>query len=219
MNGRANYSHFPGCEWITARAKNYYSQFGEDGMIDAIFETIGFANRWCFECGAADGIMFSNTRRLIERGWAALLVEQDEDSYKRLLTTATPKVTAVHGSLEVHGENSLDAILKKYNAPKQPDLLCIDIDGQDFHVWNSLMDYWPRVVIIEHAAPGTCDEKFIPLLGGPGIASAWAMRAMAASRGYMTACETFTNSICVRIDLATPLIRDAAKNIAKAFAQ
>lgn len=219
MNGRANYSYFPGCEWITARAKNYYSQFGEDGMVDAIFELIGFANRWCFECGAADGIMFSNTRRLIERGWTALLVEQDEDSYKRLLTTATPKVTAVRGSLEVHGENSLDAILKKYNAPKQPDLVSIDIDGQDWHVWNSLMHYWPRVVVIEHAAPGTGDEKFIPLLGGPGIAGVWAMRTLAASRGYAVIAETFTNSICVRKDLCTPLIRDAAKNIAKAFAQ
>ena len=35
--------------------KNIYSQHGEDGLIEAIFERIRTENQWAFECGAADG--------------------------------------------------------------------------------------------------------------------------------------------------------------------
>ena len=34
---------------ISLRAKNVYSQYGEDGVIEAIFERIGTNNKWCLE--------------------------------------------------------------------------------------------------------------------------------------------------------------------------
>src|SRR6266851_5471757 len=76
--------------WLSGQARNVYSQFGEDGVIDAIFRVIRSANRWCFECGAADGLFFSNTRRLVREGWDAVLVEADAAAFHRLEANCRP---------------------------------------------------------------------------------------------------------------------------------
>ena len=41
--------------------KHIFSQNGEDGIIEKIFEVIDVEHRTCFEVGAGDGIRFSNT--------------------------------------------------------------------------------------------------------------------------------------------------------------
>ena len=45
--------------------------------------------------------------------------------------------------------DSLDAILSTTNISRTFDLLSIDIDGNDYHVWNDLRNYQPKVVVIE----------------------------------------------------------------------
>ena len=45
--------------------KNVTSQFGEDGIIEKIFEIIPEQNHWCVECGAGDGKALSNSFNLI----------------------------------------------------------------------------------------------------------------------------------------------------------
>lgn len=47
------------------------------------------------------------------------------------------------------GENSLDNILNQTFIPNDFDLLSIDIDGNDYHIWDSLSNYRPTVVVIE----------------------------------------------------------------------
>jgi len=50
--------------------KNIFSQNGEDGIIEKIFDLIGTRNKVCCEFGAWDGIHFCNIRNLIiNKGW------------------------------------------------------------------------------------------------------------------------------------------------------
>nr|MBP6431550.1 hypothetical protein [Ferruginibacter sp.] len=39
--------------------------------------------------------------------------------------------------------------LNAANCPTQPDLLCIDLDGNDYHIWNAIEVILPRVVLVE----------------------------------------------------------------------
>src|SRR5579872_6452893 len=58
--------------------KIVYSQFGEDGIIEKIFEIIGVESRVCVEFGAADGFNCSNTANLfVNKGWKAVMIEAD----------------------------------------------------------------------------------------------------------------------------------------------
>ena len=186
---------------------NVYSQWGEDAILDGIFKRIGAANKWCCEIGAADGLFFSNTRLFITEGWDAVLVEADDAAYKKLRALYGPQV---HGKERPRVKTwdwridpqvlTVDAVLEASNAPLDLDLLSIDIDGQDYFVFNSLMKYQPRVVVVEYAPEA--ERMFIPPLDGEGQAGIDAMRYVADARGYETVTATQTNLICVRKDLA-----------------
>jgi hypothetical protein len=131
----------PDSEW-TKVSHNIYSQFGEDGIIQEIFRRIGTTNKQCFEVGAADGKWFSNARRLIDDGWNACLIEADEKNWpelEKLEKSSEGRVQVVTGKAEPAGPNSLDSILDlcKFNA--QPDLGIIDVDGQDYYLWNGML--------------------------------------------------------------------------------
>lgn len=183
--------------WLMDRARNEYSQFGEDGVVDAIFSVIKPANRWCFECGAADGMFFSNTRRLLRKGWDGILVEAEPLVFDRLVqNTKGLNARCVEQRLE-----SLDEILMVCGAPADIDLVTIDVDGQDYYLFNSLIRFRPRVVIIEFSAKAAPD--FIPERGGEGQAGLEAIRRLARGRMYQDIHQTWCNLILV----AKPLDR------------
>jgi len=179
--------------WLEAKARNVFSQFGEDGVIDAIFRTIRPANQWCFECGAADGIFMSNTRRLIRHEWHAILVEADHDNFRRLHANCQKYPRA---KLVCEKAEALDPLLAKMGAPIDIDLVVIDIDGQDYYMLNSLLHYRPQVVVVEYDP--TCDPEFIPDLDGEGQAGLEAMRRLAAAKFYTAVFRTWSNLILVK---------------------
>lgn len=201
---RAQVSVTPGSEWLADHAWNAYSQFGEDGILQAIFDRVGVKNRWCFECGASCGVFMSNTRRLIEAGWQGVLVESDPKSFSRLSQRNNCQSVLWNVQLQPTGENSADALLSKSNAPTDLDLFCIDIDGADYHIWNCLTQYLPRVVVIEVATDGDPhfdDPDYIPAIGEAGQAGIGAISKLAAAKGYGVPIVTYSNAICLRYDL------------------
>lgn len=182
---------------------NHTSQFGEDSIINAIFNRIGTENKWCFECGASDGLFFSNTRKLIEDGWMAIQVEADPVFFEQLSNRYKdhPRVRCVQQFVGLKPGNRLDDILQRLGAPQDIDLLVIDVDGQDYHLWNSLTKYRPRVLCVEFA-PGD-SGMFIPEPGEEGKqAGLHPLHYMAKAKGYTPIVATHCNLICVPNELA-----------------
>jgi len=119
--------------------KKIFSQNGEDGIIENIFDTIGTTNKYFVEFGVESGAE-CNTRLLHEqKGWDGLMMDtQDTDDpfiKKELITV-----------------ENVESIFKKYAVPRKLDLLSIDIDGNDYYVWRAITHYRPRVLIIEYNA-------------------------------------------------------------------
>lgn len=179
--------------WLANEARNVFSQFGEDGVVDAIFRRIGAANRWCFECGATDGLFFSNTRRLLRDGWDAVLVEGGPAAFRRLEENCEPfgeRARCVNALA-----NALDPVLAAAGAPLDIDLVVIDVDGQDYHLFNSMLRFRPRVAMIEFDP--NAEPDFIPDLGAPGQAGIAATARLAAGRFYTPVFKTWCNLILV----------------------
>ncbi len=188
----------PSSPW-TDIAANTYSQFGEDGILAEIFKRIGTTNKQCFEVGAADGKWFSNSRRLIDEGWSACLIEADASNWPELdKLDNPPKVNIVHGKAEPMGPYSLDAILEMCKFDTSMDLGVIDVDGQDYYLWNGMMRFKPRVMVVEYDP--AADKAFIPDLNGKGQAGRDAIISVAISRGYSNVAATYTNLIFIRND-------------------
>lgn len=164
--GDKNNLFFQEPDYLSNYKKIITSQFGEDGIIEKIFEVIGnpASQRWCVEFGAGDGKTFSNNWNLIvNKGWSAVEIEADKKLYKRLIRAYrdNSRVTCVNRRIDFSGANTLDEVLSRTPLSDDFDLLCIDVDGNDYHVWESLRRYSPRVVMIEFNPTIPADLEFI----------------------------------------------------------
>lgn len=178
-------------------ARNLYSQNGEDGIVAEIFRRIGTTNKFCFEAGAADGRWMSNTRKLIDEGWSAVLVESDPDRLAELRKLESNKVTVAHRHITDDGPDSIDNVLKENGCPEDPDLGVIDVDGPDYYILNSMLTR-PRVLLVEFdpASP----KEFIPERGAEGQAGWQALFVLGKSKGYHAVAYTRFNFIFVRFE-------------------
>lgn len=187
----------PSGQRLVGRQRNDTSQFGEDGLVEALFEIIGETNRWCFEVGAADGLFFSNTKRLRDANWRAVLIEANPDSYKVLSKLDSSTVYTFN---ELVKDDSLDRILASVNAPHDLDFGVIDIDGQDYWAWRGMERFKPRAMLVEYGywnppetIPGRDDiEKNQAGLG--------AICDLGKEKGYTALVSTYCNVLLVRND-------------------
>ena len=135
---------------------NNFSQNGEDGILEEIFnrlEIFDLKSVWCVEFGAWDGIYLSNTFNIVKKGCNAIYIEGNKIRFKELLKTQKkyPKIIAINEEVSHKrlSKKSLDNILKKTKIPKDFDILSIDIDSFDLLIWESFINYQPKVVVIE----------------------------------------------------------------------
>ncbi len=193
--------------------RNSASQGGEDGIIAEIFRRLGVEQGRFVEFGAWDGVRYSNTFALVRRGWQGVAIEGDPDKAAELRRNMEPYpgVTPVCRYVSLEAEGRLDAILAGTPCPRTFDLLSIDIDGNDYWIWESLREYTPKVVAIEYNPNFTPQErKTIPYdpahrWGGTMFygASAAALDALGRHKGYsLVAYTRKLNLFFVRGELA-----------------
>ena len=186
---------------LSEYSKNITSQNGEDGILAEIFRRIGITSKTCIEFGAWDGIHLSNTWHLWhDQGWTALLIEGEPSRYTSLRDSlaAYPTVTALHAFIGLEGSSKLDHILNRAQWPgPQFDLLSIDIDGDDYSVWDSLEEFRPRVVVIEYNPSIPPEADMVQAPGEYFGASASALVRLGHRKRYRLSALTATNCIFV----------------------
>lgn len=186
VNQSINY--VPIVPWLQGKASNVYTQFGEDGLIEAVFDRIGETNRQCFEIGAADGVFYSNTLRLREQGWLALLMESDSVQYGKLNEDFGKQSICLHGHFD-----DIYPVLVEHKFERDLDLGVIDIDGQDYYLWETLT-FKPRVMLVE-IHPDSHEP--LPVRGEPGQAGLSVIRRLGESKGYTLVATTYCNALFV----------------------
>ena len=199
-------------------ARNNTSQGGEDGVIAEIFHKIfahvGHMDKkpYCVDIGAWDGKHISNSFELVhEKGWSGLLVEADADRFSDLqrLYSSRVDVACVNQLVDISGENGLLRTLQRNRVPTEFDFLSIDVDGADYHLWNSLRDaFRPSVVCIEFNPSIQNNVVFIQeadirIQQGSSLL---ALKDLGASMGYTIVVTTLFNAFFVRNDLAPVLL-------------
>jgi hypothetical protein len=130
------------------------SQKGQDSLIDFTFNTmVGTTNKYYIEFGAMDGYQLCNTYYFREhQGWKGLLLEGNHQNFN----------FTENFDINLHirrlSKNTICDTFKEFNVPNEPDFLCIDIDGMDYWMVDSILKgcYRPRVIMIE------CNVRFEP---------------------------------------------------------
>jgi hypothetical protein len=128
-----------------------YSQHDEDGMIQEIFRRIGVSNQAFVEFGVGDGTE-NNTAYLMLSGWRGLWIDGSESNAAAIRGRFASfiqagQVSFVQGFVD---RDSINGIIEKAGYSGEIDLLSIDIDGNDYWVWEVISVVQPRVVVIEY---------------------------------------------------------------------
>lgn len=126
-----------------------YSQNGEDGIIREIFRRIGTTDKFFVEFGVQDGHE-CNTRHLLEdKGWSGVWMEGTPELAERARQVfGRFPITILQRFLTT--ENIIPAF-EEAGVPREFDLLSIDVDGNDYWLWDVVgRHYSPRVVVIEY---------------------------------------------------------------------
>jgi hypothetical protein len=192
---------------LSSFQKTIHSQFGEDGIIEEALRRISLSSpldAWCVEFGALDGVSLSNTCHLIkDKGYKAVLIEGDRAKFKVLCgNLPQPEVIKVCRFVTLDGASTLDAILQETPIPADFDFLSIDIDGCDYHIFESLKVYRPKIVCIEFNPTVPNEIEFVQpadfaIKHGSGAKS---IVRLAAEKGYALIAVTYCNLIFVRND-------------------
>jgi hypothetical protein len=129
-----------------------YSQSDEDGILEEIFRRIGETNRVFVEFGCGDGLE-NNSHALLLKGWQGLWIDGSDELIASITTKFKDAIDAKNLMVEqafITRENINDLIGNRLEG--EIDLLSIDIDGNDFHVFQAIRCINPRVVVVEYNA-------------------------------------------------------------------
>ena len=130
-----------------------FSQFEEDGKLLFIFSVIGMSNKTFVEIGSDDGVNSNSANLYFNFSWHGLFIDGNNKSVKRGRKFFSkyphpwyykPKFICA----KVTKEN-INELIKSSGYIDEIGLLSIDIDGNDYWIWDAITVIDPQVVIIE----------------------------------------------------------------------
>ncbi|MFJ5713995.1 hypothetical protein [Neobacillus sp. NPDC093127] len=130
--------------------KSYYSQNGEDGIIQEILKRISLQTDFFVEFGVESGLQ-CNCRYLYENLWRGLMIEGNGDYYKQLRSYYNNvNIKTVNSFIT---KDNIVEIFKKNKVPIEFGLLSVDIDGNDYWVLKEILGiYTPFIIVSEFNA-------------------------------------------------------------------
>lgn len=131
--------------------RTYYSQNGEDGIIQEICNRISLSSSFFVEFGVEDGLQ-CNCRYLYEKSWQGLMIEGSPEMYDRLRDNYDQyNVKTVQSFIT---KDNIVNIFEENKVPKDLGLLSVDIDGNDYWVLKEILlaQYRPQIIVSEYNA-------------------------------------------------------------------
>lgn len=187
-------------------------QNGEAGILNHLFSIIKPIHKRFVEFGYDSEF---NCYNLLQNcGWGGLLIDSNPSSFMLALARFGHRTDLKLLQAEVTPENIND--LLSDNLDSDVDLLSIDIDGLDYHVWKQINCISPKVVVIEYNSSMGYERSItIPNIQGfnrknfTGVyhgASLTALTKLAKTKGMkLVGCESSgTNAFFVTEDAEVP---------------
>lgn len=206
-----------------------FSQFDEDGIILFLLGAVGIGPAKFVEIGGGDGVWASNSANLaLNLGFDGLFIDGNQDLIKR-----GEKFYADHPDTSFYcprfkhalvTRSNVNEILNEAGFEGEIDLLSIDIDGNDYWIWEAIDCIQPRIVVIETHVEFGLNSVVVPykedFVWKPGMhphylgASPLAMTKLANRLGYrLVGANRFGfNAFYLRKDLGDDLIPEVDVN-------
>jgi hypothetical protein len=186
-----------------------FSQNGEDGVIQEIVRRVGAGNRTFVEFGIGDGTEGNCVFLAQLLGWRGVFLDADPAAYRKLARRYEYQAY-VSTELAYLEPDTIESVLLRAGVDMEPTVMSIDVDGNDYYLWQALKRIRPRIVVIEYNAALDPSQPLVQPYStarseGPAFfgASIGAMRRLGASKGYRLVHTELAgvNAFFVRHDL------------------
>lgn len=188
---------------ILKNKRNVYSQNGEDGILEYIFNKLNIDKGTFIEFGAWDGKHLSNTFNLFNKNWDGIYIESEASRFNTLLHNFKDfrdRIDCVNAYVGFSDNDNLDTLIEKHSSKRKFDFVSIDVDGLDYFIFDKMKKYLPKVICIEVNSghhpeyPHIIPENVAANNVGQSIK---VISDLARDKGYFTLCYT-ANLILVR---------------------
>jgi hypothetical protein len=130
-----------------------FSQFEEDGILLYLLGCVGVTDRVVVEIGCGTGLEGMSANLIVNHGFGGLLVDGDRARvatarafFKRLPRPEPFRPVVTCGWVTRENVNSL---IRTSVRTTEVDVLALDLDGVDWHIWAALDVIQPRICVIE----------------------------------------------------------------------
>ena len=138
-----------------------FSQFGDDGIIQFLINRINFdeSNKSFVEFGV-ENYQESNTRFLLfNNNWSGLIIDASPMNISEIKKSHYYWKYDLEAISSFVTKKNINNILEKSKIDKKIGLLSIDVDGNDYWIWESINYVDPILVVIEFNSNFGFDEK------------------------------------------------------------
>jgi hypothetical protein len=128
-----------------------FSQFGDDGIIQYLIEKIDIPNEYknFIEFGV-ENYTESNTRYLLfNNNWSGLIMDSSRKNVNEIINSNYYWKFDLEVICEFINRDNINELITKSRIDKRIGLLSIDIDGNDYWVWEKIDVIEPIIVIVE----------------------------------------------------------------------
>ena len=143
-------------EKLRQREFSLYSQNGEDGVVLFIFSQIGMTNKSLVEFGVETGQECIAANPLVNFGWNGLLMDGSSKNMRKgrrwYRSKKLPNIDDIQLKQCFVTTENINREIADSGIHGEIDLLSVDIDGNDYWVWDAIDVINPRVVVAEYNA-------------------------------------------------------------------
>lgn len=127
-----------------------YSQWGEDGIIDHLISRISVTSRSFVEFGVENYTEANTLFLLKHRYWRGLVVDGSHEHIARIKRTAEYWRYDLRADASFITRDNINDIITRNGLNGELGLLSIDIDGNDYWVWEAITCVNPCIVVAEY---------------------------------------------------------------------
>lgn len=127
-----------------------FSQWGEDGIIQGLLRHVSVERPVFVEFGTQD-YTESNTRfLLVSGGWSGLIIDGSRENVDRVVRDEIYWRHNLKALCAFVTRENINALIGDNGLQGDIGLLSVDIDGNDYWVWEAITIVRPEIVIVEY---------------------------------------------------------------------
>jgi hypothetical protein len=132
-----------------------FSQWGDDGIIQYLISNLDIPNKTFIEFGV-ENYRESNTRfLLINNNWSGYIIDGSSENIQYVKKDKVSWAFDLHSKPAFITKENINGLLKEFlnkGYSEEIGILSIDIDGNDYWVWEEINVVKPVVLIMEYNA-------------------------------------------------------------------